>query len=60
MFKAWCDHERSDVLLSESRIVSIVMAADTVEVAFRCWCGEIGSYRDARYAAPIGGLATSA
>jgi hypothetical protein len=51
MFAAWCDHEATEVLLSERRITDIRVEADTVTVRFVCWCGAEGAFADPRLTA---------
>jgi hypothetical protein len=52
MFAARCDHEGTEVLLSDRRIFDIEVGADTVTVHFICWCGHEGSFREPRFSTP--------
>jgi hypothetical protein len=51
MFAARCDHEGTQVLLSERRITEVRVERDHVRVRFVCWCGKEGSFREPRRSA---------
>jgi hypothetical protein len=51
MFSAHCSQHGTEVLLTERRIISIEVEADTVLVRFRCRCGTEGEFRDPRLTA---------
>ncbi len=42
MFRAWCEAEGSDVLLTTRRITAVHRSPGAVRVAFTCWCGHAG------------------
>jgi hypothetical protein len=42
MFRAHCDHEGREVLLTTRRIRSIELADGATVIAFTCWCGHDG------------------
>lgn len=48
MFAARCEREGVEVLLTERQIVSVEHARDEVTMVFRCTCGALGTYTDAR------------
>jgi len=46
MFRAHCQAEGREVLLTARRILSIERRADAVETRFTCWCGHQGTVAD--------------
>jgi len=42
MFRAHCDHEGREVLLTTRRIRSIELTDGATVIAFTCWCGHDG------------------
>jgi hypothetical protein len=51
MFAARCDHEGTEVLLSERRITEVRVERDHIALRFVCWCGSEGSFREPRLSA---------
>ncbi|HZA78782.1 MAG TPA: hypothetical protein VE623_20590 [Acidimicrobiales bacterium] len=48
MFSVHCPRHGSEVLLSESRILSIDTTGDGLAVRWVCWCGHVGSHHPGR------------